>query len=78
MQSSNSINGSANKELSAATGFLVDMKMYKFPDYRCLKPNPEIPSSKWPHYDMVQYRAAKSAEELEKVAEIPFDKDSSI
>ena len=68
-----SSNGST---ISAATGFLVEMKMYKFPDFRCLKPKPDLPSSKWPHYEMVQYRAAKSDEELQKVPEIPFDKES--
>ena len=66
------------KELSASTGYLVDMKMYKFPDFRCLKPKPGLPSSKWPHYEMVQHRAAKSVKELQKVPEIPFDKESSI
>ena len=54
------------------------MKMYKAPDYRCLKPKPELPSSQWPHYDMEQYRAAKSVEEFNKVEEIPFDKESEL
>ena len=45
-------------------------------NYRCLKPKPGLPSSEWPHYDMQQYRKAKSAVELEKVDEIPFDKVS--
>ena len=45
-------------------------------NYRCLKPKPGLPSSEWPHYDMQQYRKAKSAVELEKVDEIPFDKES--
>ena len=52
------------------------MRMYKYPDYRCLKPKPGLPSSQWPHYDMEQHRAAKSVEELNKVDEIPFDKES--
>ena len=64
------------KDVDAATGYLVDMKMYKYPDYRCLKPKPDLPSSQWPHYDMEQHRAAKSVEELNKVEEIPFDKES--
>ena len=63
------------KDVDAKTGFLVDMKMYKGPDYRCLKPK-EGPSSEWPHYDMNQYRRAKTTEELEKVEEIPFNKES--
>ena len=65
-----------NEAVDAATGYLVDMKMYKAPDYRCLKPKPGLPSSQWPHYDMEQHRAAKSIEELNKVDEIPFDKES--
>ena len=60
--------------LSAKNGFQTDMKMYKFPDFRCLKPNYSIPSSKWSHYEMVGYRAAKSLKDLEEVKEIPFDK----
>ena len=58
--------------MSAAAGFLVDMKMYKAPDYRCLKPVKGNPK-KWPHYDMPGLRAAKTEEELKKVEEIPFD-----
>ena len=64
--------------VDAATGYLVDMRMYKYPDYRCLKPKPGLPSSQWPHYDMEQHRAAKSIEELNKVDEIPFDKESLV
>ena len=48
--------------------------MYKFPDFRCLKPNSSVPSSQWSHYEMSGFRAAKSKQELEKVKEIPFDK----
>ena len=62
--------------MDAATGYLIDMKMYKYPDYRCLKPKQDLASSQWPHYDMKQHRAAKSVEELKKVDEIPFDKES--
>ena len=52
-------------------------KMYILaPDFRCLKPQPELPSSQWPHYNMKQHRAAKTTEELNKVDEIPFDKES--
>ena len=54
------------------------MKMYKAPDYRCLKPKPGLPSSQWPHYDMEQYRAAKNITELNNVEEIPFDKESLV
>ena len=57
------------------TGYQTDMKMYKAPDYRCLKPKEGLPSSEWPHYDMKQHRAARTSEELEKVEEIPFDKE---
>ena len=65
------------KAVNAATGYLIDMRMYKYPDYRCLKPKPGLPSSQWPHYDMEQHRVAKSIEELNKVEEIPFNKESS-
>ena len=64
------------KGVDAATGYLVDMRMYKYPDFRCLKPKPGIPSSQWPHYDMEQMRVAKTTEELAKVDEIPFNKES--
>ena len=67
-----------NEAVDAATGYMVDMRMYKYPDYRCLKPKPDLPSSQWPHYDMEQHRAAKSIEELKKVDEIPFDKESLV
>ena len=67
-----------NEAVDAATGYLIDMRMYKYPDYRCLKPKPGLPSSQWPHYDMEQHRAAKSVEELQKVDEIPFDKESLV
>ena len=33
---------------------------------RCLKPNPKIPTSKWNHYEMHGYRAAKTKAELGK------------
>ena len=67
---------SFNEAVNAAIGYLTDMRMYKYPDYRCLKPKPGLPSSQWPHYDMEQHRAAKSVQELKKVDEIPFDKES--
>ena len=64
--------------MNAKTGYEQDMKMYKSGDYRCLKPKEGLPSSQWPHYDMEQHRAAKSVEELNKVDEIPFDKESLV
>ena len=63
------------KGVDAATGYLVDMRMYKYPDFRCLKPKPGLLSSQWPHYDMEQHRAARTPKELERVKEIPFDKE---
>ena len=63
------------KGVDAATGYLVDMRMYKYPDFRCLKPKHGVPSSQWPHYDMEQHRAARTPKELERVKEIPFDKE---
>ena len=50
--------------ITAKIGFQTDMKMYKAPDYRCLKPKPSVHSSKWPHYDMIGFRAAKTKQEL--------------
>ena len=64
------------KGVDAATGFLVDMRMYKYPDFRCLKPKPGLPSSEWPHYDMKNYRTAMTEQQLQKVEEIPFNKES--
>ena len=66
------------KAVDAATGYLVHMRIFKHPDYRCLKPKPGLPSSQWPHYDMKQHRAAKTVQELQQVEEIPFDKESLI
>ena len=56
--------GSNSGSVNAAMGFLTDMRMYKTHDYRCLKPNPKIPSRKWGHYEMHGYRAAASEVEL--------------
>ena len=58
----------------AKTGFLTDMKMYKAPDFRCLKPKKRLSPSKWPHYYMPEFRAASNKAELKKVEEVPFDK----
>ena len=56
--------GFNEKGSDAAMAFLTDMLMYKQHDYRCLKPNPKVPSSEWGHYDMHGFRAAKSTKEL--------------
>ena len=48
-----------NHQISAKSAFEVDMKMFKGPDYRCLKPKKGVSSQKWPHYYMPQFRAAK-------------------
>ena len=56
----------SNSEPTAAFGFLTDQRMFKNPDFRCLKPNPKIPSSKWGHFEMHGYRAAKTKAELGK------------
>ena len=62
------INGkedSSNSDtVNAAMGFLTDMRMYKSYDFRCLKPNPNLPTEKWGHYEMHGYRAAASKTEL--------------
>ena len=64
-----------NAEINAALGFSTDHRMYKKSDYRCLKPKEKVPSKDWPHYEMEGYRMANSVAELEKVKEIPFDKN---
>ena len=64
-----SVNG-----VTAKTGFLVDMKMWKYYDFRCLKPVEGKESEVWPHYEMAGFRAAKSKQELDRVKEIKFDK----
>ena len=59
------LNKNNNKQVvNAKIGFQTDMRMYKAADFRCLKPSASVPSSKWPHYDMVGYRAAKTRAEL--------------
>ena len=50
------------------------MKMWKYYDFRCLKPKKDLTPEKWPHYEMIGYRAAKTKEELQRVKEIKFDK----
>ena len=54
----------------------MDIKLYKSPDYRCLKPIPGRPSIRWPHYDMQQFREAKTEEELDE--ELLIHRSSSI
>ena len=68
------ISSEKSRTISAKEGFLTDMKMYKNPDFRCLKPKKRLPPNKWPHYYMPKFRAAKNKDELQKVEEVPFDK----
>ena len=68
------IESEKSRGISAKEGFLTDMKMYKNPDFRCLKPKKRLPPNKWPHYYMPKFRAAKNKDELQKVEEVPFDK----
>ena len=58
------LNRNDSQVITAKIGFQTDMRMYKAPDYRCLKPIPSMHSSKWPHYDMIGFRAAKTKQEL--------------
>ena len=51
------------------------MKMYKFPDFRCLKPKAGVSSALWPHYEMTGHRAARTEHQLRAVEEIPFNKE---
>ena len=79
-------NGLFMNTFSAAQGYTVDLKYRndlfqrerELIDFRCLKPKPGVPSSKWPHYDMKQHRAATTLAELQQVDEITFDKESFI
>ena len=48
-----------NEKISGKAAFEVDMKMYKGPDYRCLKPLKGVAPESWPHHFMPEYRAAK-------------------
>ena len=61
---SSELNRNDMSQVSAKIGFQTDMRMYKAADFRCLKPKPSLPSSQWPHYDMIGYRAAQTREEL--------------
>ena len=48
--------------------------MWKYYDFRCLKPSKRTKSKDWPHFEMSGYRSAKNKEELKNVSEIKFDK----
>ena len=61
--------------MTAASGFLSYYKLYKYDDYRCLKPKSGVKSKHWPHYEMKAYRAATTEEELARVEEVKFDKE---
>ena len=66
--------GKRKSQYKAGSLFKCDnCGFYKRADNRCLKPVQNKPPNKWPHYDMEQFRAAKTEEELKKVTEIPFD-----
>ena len=63
------------QQITAASAFQMPfMKLFKAPDYRCLKPIRGKASIKWPHYNMSSYQNAKTKDELKKVEVIPFDK----
>ena len=62
------------QKVTAVIGFETDLKMWKHYDFRCLKPKTKLKPEKWPHYEMIGYRAATTKKELEKVEEIKFDK----
>ena len=53
------IGDSKKGHISAKSAFEVDLKMFKGPDYRCLKPKKGVSPDKWPHYYMPELRAAK-------------------
>ena len=59
--------------MNAKEGYMVDKKMWKAYDYRCLKPKEGLNSNMWPYYEMNGYRSARTKEELEEVEEISFD-----
>ena len=63
-----------HQEVNSKMGYETDLKMWKSYDFRCLKPKAKIKPEKWPHYEMSEYRNAKTKQELENVKEIKFDK----
>ena len=66
----------SSTQLDARHGFNAESeKMWKWYDFRCLKPIEGQKSETWPHYEMNGFRAAKNEEELSQVKEIKFDKN---
>ena len=63
------------QKVNSKIGFEADLKMWKYYDFRCLKPISNVNPEDWPHYEMNGYRLAKTKEELESVQEIKFDKN---
>ena len=72
---SSTILDNSKQDVNARIGFQTHLRMYKYQDFRCLKPKLNVDSENWPHYDMTGYRAAKSKQELENIKEIKFDKN---
>jgi len=70
------ITAQKNKEgtMDAAFGFDSHGRLYKKNDFRCLKPDSKRKPEKWSHYNMEEYRSAKTEEDLKKVKEIKHDK----
>ena len=56
-----------NWRLDAMKAFGNDQRLYKRNDFRCLKPSKYTPPENWTYYDMEDYRAAKTKDELENV-----------
>ena len=69
-----STSANSPQEVNAMDGFQVDMKMWKYYDFRCLKPIKGKKSKRWPHYEMQGYRKARTVDELSKVEEVKFDR----
>ena len=63
-----------HQEINSKFGFETDLKMWKYNDFRCLKPKSNAKAKNWPHYEMNGYRNAKNEDKLERVQEIKFDK----
>ena len=75
MKKTNEVKTEKSQTILAKTGFLEDFEMLESHDYRCLKPKEWLRPETWPHYYMPEFRAAKNKDELEKVEEVPFDKN---
>ena len=54
-------------KIDARFAYRTDQRLYKASDYRCLKPSKYTPPEDWTYYDMEDYRAAKTKDELENV-----------